>query len=99
MTEFFDDLQIPIHPILLTSPKHFHISALTRSAKEQFLRDTDDYKGFNNEFIQFVRSCSKENMEQNITLTQACVEDLGNLDRVRKNDYRKVIPDQNLRLY
>lgn len=99
MTEFFDDLQIPIHPILLTSPKHFHISALTRSAKEQFLRDTDDYKGFNNEFIQFVRSCSKENMEQNITLTQACVVDLGNLDKVRKNDYRKVIPDQNLRLY
>jgi MoaA/NifB/PqqE/SkfB family radical SAM enzyme len=64
MTEYFDDLNMDIHPILLKSPKHHHISALTRGTKENFLADTAEYKGRNNNFINFVRSVSELHMEQ-----------------------------------
>jgi MoaA/NifB/PqqE/SkfB family radical SAM enzyme len=98
MTEYFDDLNMDIHPILLKSPKHHHISALTRGTKENFLADTAEYKGRNNNFINFVRSVSELHMEQDTNLTKLCIEDLSRLDRVRNNNFRKIIPEQNLRL-
>ena len=51
MTQHFDERQLEIHPIMCTDPKHFHISSLTRSSKEKFLEQTDQYTGFNNDFM------------------------------------------------
>lgn len=98
MTEYFDDLNMDIHPILLTSPKHHHISALNKKAKQNFLSNTAEYKGRNNNFINFVRSLSELHMEQDTDLTKLCIQDLSRLDRVRNNNYRNIIPEQNLRL-
>ena len=98
MTEYFDDLNMDIHPILLRSPKHHHISALNKGAKQNFLSDTAEYKGRNNNFINFVRSVSELHMEQDTDLTKLCIQDLSRLDRVRSNNYRNIIPEQNLRL-
>ena len=64
MTQYFDESKIEIHPILLTQPKHFHISSLTKDAKQQFLNDTENYQGYNSNFINFVRSASAEHIEQ-----------------------------------
>ncbi len=96
MTQHFDERQLEIHPIMCTDPKHFHISSLTRSSKEQFLEQTDQYTGFNNDFIQYVRNASKENLEQNITLKEQCINHLTAFDRVRKNSHTKIIPVANL---
>ena len=98
MTEYFDDLNMDIHPILLKNPKHHHISALTRGTKQNFLTNTSEYKGRNHNFINFVRSVSRLNIEQDTNLTKLCIQDLSRLDRVRNNNYRDIIPEQNLRL-
>jgi len=98
MTEYFDDLNMDIHPILLRRPKHHHISALNKGAKQNFLSLTAEYKGRNNDFINFVRSVSELHMEQDTDLTKQCIQDLSRLDRVRNNNYRNIIPEQNLRL-
>jgi len=98
MTEYFDDLNMDIHPILLKTPKHHHISALNKGAKKKFLDNTNTYKGRNHNFINFVRSVSELHMEQDNNLTKLCIEDLSRLDRVRNNNFRKIIPEQNLRL-
>ena len=99
MTEFFDKIGLEIYPILLSNPKHFHISALTEEAKKEFLDKSKNYNGQNKKFINFVRSVSQEYMKQDILLTRACVDDLMNLDAVRKNSYTGIIPEKNLRLY
>ncbi len=98
MTEYFDDLDMDIHPIMLKTPKHHHISALNKEAKKNFLDHTKSYKGRNYNFINFVRSVSELHMEQDNNLTKLCIEDLSRLDRVRNNNYRNIIPEQNLRL-
>ena len=76
MTKFFDSIGLEIHPIMLTSPKHFHISALTEHSKEKFLSDTKDYVGMNKEFINFVRSVTQENIKQDNKLTAECTKHL-----------------------
>jgi len=96
MTDFFDSIGLEIHPIMLTSPKHFHISALTRHAKEKFLVDTEDYKGMNKEFINFVRNATRQNIEQDNTLTVECIKHLEDFDKVRKNSHKDIIPIDNL---
>jgi MoaA/NifB/PqqE/SkfB family radical SAM enzyme len=99
MTKFFDDLGMEIHPILLTSPKHYHVSSLTKRSKQEFLDQTKEYRGHNINFINFVRSVTQENIEQDSALTKACMEDLSALDRVRGNDYKKIIPKYNLEMH
>ena len=96
MVEFFDNLQLPIHPILLTSPSHFHISSLTKKSKMKFLEDTEKYLGFNIEFINFVRSVSKEHIEQDVRLTHECISHLSEFDKVRGNSYKNIIPVGNI---
>jgi len=97
MADFFDYMGLEIHPIMLSNPKHFHISALTKKSKEKFLSDTEDYKGLNKEFINFVRNATQENIEQDNRLTTECIKHLDKLDKVRKNSYKDVIPIDNLR--
>jgi len=99
MTEFFDSISMQIHPILLSKPEHFHISALTREAKEEFIEATNRYSGHNQKFIHFVRSVSLEYIDQNEVLTKACIRDLEILDSIRQNNYTDIIPEKNLRLY
>ena len=96
MVEFFDNLLLPIHPILLTYPRHFHISSLTKKTKIKFLEDTEKYSGFNVEFINFVRSVSKEHIDQDVTLTHECISHLSDFDKVRGNSYKKIIPTKNI---
>ena len=96
MTNFFDSIGLEIHPIMLTSPKHFHISALTRHAKEKFLVDTKDYVGLNTRFINFVRNATQGNIEQDKTLTADCIKHLDKFDKVRKNSHKDIIPIDNL---
>jgi len=96
MTNFFDDQLLKITPLFLTDPKHFHISALTKKAKQKFIKDTDGYNGFNKEFIQFVRAVSIEHMDQDMQLTKSLVDHLSQFDRVRGNSYKKIIPNENI---
>ena len=96
MTNFFDSIGLEIRPIMLKYPKHFHISALTRHAKEKFLVDVEDYKGMNKEFINFVKNVTQQNIEQDNTLTVECVKHLKEFDMVRKNSYKDIIPIENL---
>jgi len=97
MTDFFDSMGLEIHPIMLSNPKHFHISALTKQSKENFLVDTQNYQGLNKEFINFVRKATQENIEQDKKLTTDCIKHLVKLDKVRKNSYKDIIPIDNLR--
>ena len=96
MTDFFDSIGLEIHPIMLTSPKHFHISALTEHSKKKFLANTEDYVGLNKEFIDFVRNTIQENIKQDKTLTADCIKHLVKFDKVRKNSHKDIIPIDNL---
>jgi sulfatase maturation enzyme AslB (radical SAM superfamily) len=96
MTHFFDSLGLEIHPIMLSSPKHFHISAITEHSKEKFLADTEDYVGMNKEFINFVRNATRENIKQDKMLTADCIKHLEDFDKVRKNSHKDIIPIDNL---
>jgi|TARA_R110000796_G_scaffold116700_1_gene229321 organic radical activating enzyme len=96
MTEHFDREQLEIHPIMCTDPKHFHISSLTKSSKEKFLKDTQNYTGFNKQFIQYVRNASQENIEQDMGLVKDCITHLSAFDKVRKNSHKEIIPVANL---
>ena len=87
-----------INPILATRPKHYHISALTKKAKQDLLRQTESYNGYNTEFIQFVRSVSQAHMDQDKSLTKDCIRDLELLDNVRKNSHRDIIPLENIKI-
>ena len=98
MTTFFDEMKIKIHPILLTYPQQYHISALTKSAKQNFLIMTEKYTGFNIDFIKFVRSVSQEYIEQKQDLTKDCIESLTVLDKIRMNNHNDIIPQQNLQV-
>jgi sulfatase maturation enzyme AslB (radical SAM superfamily) len=98
MTDFFDQLKMKIHPIMLKSPRHYHISALTRESKQHFLDSTEEYTGLNLDFIKFVRSVSQEYIEQNTTLTKECIQDLTHLDLVRKNNHKDIIPEGNIKI-
>ena len=96
MTNFFDSIELEIYPIMLTSPKHFHISALTEHSKKKFLSDTEDYVGLNKEFINFVRNATQENIKQDKMLTADCIKHLDKFDKVRKNSHKDIIPIDNL---
>jgi MoaA/NifB/PqqE/SkfB family radical SAM enzyme len=96
MTKYFDQIKVEIHPILLTNPKHFHISSLTKRAKQQFIDDTLDYKGHNRDFINFVRSASAEYIEQDTSSTKKCIEYLSRFDKIRKNSHKDIIPSENI---
>ena len=96
MTKYFDQSKIEINPILLTQPKHFHISSLTKHAKEKFIHETAGYKGYNHNFINFVRSASKEYINQDAEATKECVSYLSRFDRVRGNTYQEIIPSENI---
>ena len=99
MTEYFDNMNLQIHPILLKGPAYHHIAALTKEAKQTFIDKTKDYKGANINFIKFVRSVSEKYIDQDKELSKLCINDLARLDRVRLNNYKEIIPQQNLRLY
>lgn len=96
MTEYFDEHKLEIHPILLEQPKCFGISSLTKFSKQNFIENTKNYKGFNKNFIQYVRNASQENIEQDQQLAQECIDHLSAFDRVRKNSYKDIIPVANL---
>mgnify|MGYP001182785899 FL=1 len=99
MTNYFDNMNLKIRPLLLKKPFYHHIAALSKEAKQSFMDETKEYNGENVDFIKYVRSVSKQYMEQNTALTKLCIQDLEKLDRVRNNNYKDIIPETNLRLY
>ena len=96
MTKFFDSMNLSINPIMLSTPDSYHISALTKSAKLEFLEQTKNYKGKNLHFINFIREASEKYLEQDHTLTDKCLKRLADFDKVRNTDYKKIIPLVNL---
>jgi len=96
MTFFFDCMDLQINPILLSNPECYHISALSKKAKQEFLDQTNNYNGKNLNFIKFVRSATEKYLEQDRALTDACVKRLTDFDNVRQTDYKKIIPLVNL---
>lgn len=96
MVDFFDSLELKINPILLTTPAHFHISSLTKETKSKFLEKTENYAGFNKKFIDYLRNISLEHIDQNESLAKECIKHLEEFDMVRKNDWKKIIPVENL---
>ena len=97
MTEYFDKMDISIRPIMVEYPLHFHIDSLTKKSKLKFLDDSKNYNGFNKNFIDYVRNMTKQHLEQNPELTQKCIEHLLDFDQVRKNNYKDIIPVDNLK--
>jgi hypothetical protein len=89
MTFFFDCMDLQINPILLSNPECYHISALSKKAKQEFLDQTNNYNGKNLNFIKFVRSATEKYLEQDRALTDACVKRLTDFDNVRQTVYRK----------
>ena len=98
MVNFFDEQQLEIHPILLTKPKHFHISAITKKTKQQFLDATENYSGFNKNFISFVRSSTKKYLKQDTALTKEMINHLSDFDKVRGNHYQNIIPANHINI-
>ena len=96
MTKYFDTMDIPINPIMLTTPDSYHLSALSKTAKLEFLEQTKDYKGKNREFINYVRKATQKYLEQDLVLTEKCVKRLQDFDKIRNTDYKKIIPLVNL---
>ena len=81
---------------MLTDPMHFHISSLTRKAKEKFLKDTKDYNGYNKSFIDFVRDRTTKYINHEPELTKKVIKHLSLFDKVRKNSHKDIIPAENI---
>lgn len=96
MTEYFDQLQLKINPMLLVYPNHFHISALSKKAKKIFLEETENYNGYNKAFINWARDMTSNHMEQNYEYTKKTIKHLEIFDNIRKNKHTDIIPIDNL---
>jgi sulfatase maturation enzyme AslB (radical SAM superfamily) len=96
MVKFADEQKLEIHPALLENPQHFHISALTETAKIKFIEKTADYDGFNKEFVSYVRNMSNTHIKQDKSLAKHCIEHLSDLDEVRNTNFQNIIPKENL---
>ncbi len=96
MTKYFDELELKIAPIMMTWPMHFHISSLTKKAKEQFLIDTANYQGYNRSFIDFVRDRTVKHLDHKPDLSKKVIKHLTIFDKVRKNSYKDIIPIDNI---
>ena len=92
MARYFDGLGLSIHPIMLSHPKHFHISALTSGCKKRFINDAKRYDGLNKDFVDYVAKMCDLHMEQDHKLTHAMIRQLEDFDHVRKKDHKKIIP-------
>lgn len=96
MTKYFDSQKISIQPILLDSPEYFGLTSLTKKSKQLFIQDTDNYKGHNTKFIDFVRSVAELDLEQDISHRREMVNHLRAIDKSRNTDFGKIIPRENL---
>ena len=70
-----------------------------QQVKQNFLQETKSYKGFNKSFIDFVRDRTAKHLDQKPELSKKVIKHLSLFDKVRKNSYKNIIPEQNLRLY
>jgi sulfatase maturation enzyme AslB (radical SAM superfamily) len=95
LVDFCDNHKMLINPITIDRPSSFHISSLSLDSKKTFLATTKNYKGFNQNFINFVREHTKANLAQDPILVQECINYLEKFDRARHTDWRKVLPVEN----
>ena len=92
MVNYFDTKKIKIRPIILTSPKKLTLSSLKEQFKNNIIKDLQNYKGYNQEFIDVVKSIIKDNINYNNELAQECVYYLNNIDKIRNTNFKKIIP-------
>ena len=96
LVDFCDKNDMKINPLPLDRPESFHISALTKESKLNFLNHTAQYQGINKDYIKFVRNLCITNIEQNHKLSADCIRLLEKYDKVRKTNWKKIIPLENL---
>lgn len=97
MVRYFDSLGLEIRPLMLNTPKHFHISALTSRCKQHFIEQSLSYEGFNSAFVEYVAKVSKLYITQDKRLTELMLFQLGAFDKVRGKDYNKIIPVDHIK--
>ena len=95
MTKYFDSLQLEIHPIILSRPKYFQLSSLSKKAKQNFLDSSKNYNGYNKNFIDVARDLTIKNMEQDLEQKEKCTKHLEYFDQARKTSYKTIIPVDN----
>jgi molybdenum cofactor biosynthesis enzyme MoaA len=96
LVTFCDNHNMLINPITIDRPTSFHISALSTESKQKFLDNTFHYKGYNEEFVKFVRKHTEAHLEQDQLMAKDCVNYLETFDQARGTDWRKVLPVDNL---
>ena len=92
MVNYFDTKKIKIRPIILTSPKKLTLSSLKEQFKNNIIKDLQNYKGYNQEFINVVKSVIKDNINHDNELAQECVHYLDNIDKIRNTNFKNIIP-------
>jgi organic radical activating enzyme len=92
LIEYFDKLKIKIEPLFLTEPKCFQLSSIKQTIKENFLERIKKYKGHNISYVISLRSHIQNNIEYNPVLAKQCVYRLEAMDKIRKNNFKEIIP-------
>ena len=92
LINYCDKLKIKLEPLFLHSPECFQLSSIKKHIKEEFLNQIKEYKGYNISYVNSVCSFIKKNIEYNPVLAKQCVRRLEITDRVRKNDFKEIIP-------
>lgn len=92
LIEYFDKLKIKIEPLFLTSPKCFQLSSLKKTVKETLLEQLTKYKGYNSSYVIALCSHIQNNIEYNPILAKQCIDRLETMDKIRKNNFKEIIP-------
>lgn len=92
LVEYFDKKQITIYPLFLRHQSHLDVGSIKKSYKEDFLKQTENYKGFNLKYMSAIRHHIIKNLDHNKDSAKQCVYHLQSIDNVRKNNFQNIIP-------
>jgi organic radical activating enzyme len=92
LIQYFDSLKTKIQPIFLNSPTCYSLLSIKQKVKENFLEQIKNYKGYNLPYVISLRSHIRNNIEHDPKLAEQCVHRLETIDKIRKKDFKKIIP-------
>lgn len=92
MIEYFDNKNLTLNPLFLDSPEHFHIKSIKTTYKKELLEKLIKYRGPNLKFVHEIVTFIKQNLDYDQSLAKKCVLNLQKLDKIRNNDFQKIIP-------
>ena len=92
LVNYFDNKKITIFPVLLSHPECFQLLSIKTVFKNQMLDKLKNYNGFNSEFVNSLKNFIQTNIDYKENLAKQCVYRLQAFDKVRKNDFTKIIP-------